>query len=202
MQRASVDAGSQYESLSGAGMRYGPAYRGITSIHAGSNQLLAQISLPGTVLDDRSVANEDFVLHPIMMDSALQAAFGLISPENQPSLPVGLEVLRIFSACPMEMFAWVRHAGGASPQRSGTKLDIDLCDRRGNVCIQMRGVTYEAEAKTDEAEAKTNVAASSRQLSAAPARPGRVALTAPERETFAPLVASKPTVVPLSPATP
>jgi acyl transferase domain-containing protein/aryl carrier-like protein/SAM-dependent methyltransferase len=196
MQRAGVDAASRYESLSAAGMRYAATYRGITSIHGGDNQLLAQISLPGTVLDDRSVANEDFILHPVMMDSALQAAFGLLSPDNQPSLPLGLEVLRIFSACPTQMFAWVRHAAGANSPRGGTKLDIDLCDLRGNVCIQMRGVTYEAQTKLDLADRSSADAGS--QLCAAPARPARVALAEPERETFAPRVAAKPTVVPLA----
>jgi polyketide synthase PksN len=68
------------------------------------------------------------------MDSALQAAVGLMDGEStEPRVPFALETLRVLSSCTAEMFAWVRVAD------AGGKLDIDLCDAEGNVCVQMRG---------------------------------------------------------------
>jgi 3-oxoacyl-(acyl-carrier-protein) synthase/2-polyprenyl-3-methyl-5-hydroxy-6-metoxy-1,4-benzoquinol methylase/acyl carrier protein len=38
------------------------------------------------------------------------------------------------------MYAWVRYAAGAGAGERVVKLDIDLCDPQGNVCVQMRGL--------------------------------------------------------------
>src|SRR5258707_3656021 len=39
-----------------------------------------------------------------------------------------------------EMFAWVRYSKGSGREDKTIRLDIDLCDQRGNVCVQMRGL--------------------------------------------------------------
>src|SRR5260370_14588818 len=121
------------------GLVYGPEFQGITAIHQGSHQVLAQLRLPRAVEDTWG----DYVLHPSLMDSALQAGVALIDGGselfNQPPLPFALESLRILSACSREMFAWVRYAPGSQASDKVVKLDIDLCDEGGNVCVQMRG---------------------------------------------------------------
>ncbi|HEU4887108.1 MAG TPA: beta-ketoacyl synthase N-terminal-like domain-containing protein, partial [Thermoanaerobaculia bacterium] len=70
----------------------------------------------------------DYVLHPSMLDGALQAA------GSRAQLPARIETLRIVAPCSKEMVAWVRHASD--------KVDIDLCDARGNVAAQIRGMTW------------------------------------------------------------
>src|SRR2546426_6504144 len=88
-----------------------------------------------------------YVLHPSLMDSALQASIGLIEggPEsNQPRLPFALETLRIVSPCTPEMFAWVRYAPGSQAADNVVKLDIDLCADSGRVCVQMHGFSSRA----------------------------------------------------------
>ncbi|MCP4458416.1 MAG: KR domain-containing protein, partial [Cytophagales bacterium] len=37
------------------------------------------------------------------------------------------------------MYAWVRYSGGSALSDKIQKLDIDLCDEQGNVCVKMRG---------------------------------------------------------------
>src|SRR5438128_18888 len=105
----------------------------------GSGQLLAQLRLPSNVAH----TSGDYVLHPGLMDGAMQAAVALIDVgpgSNQARLPFALEMLRIVSPCTAEMVAWMRHAQGHSAD-DVVKLDIDLCDERGNVCVQMRGLS-------------------------------------------------------------
>jgi hypothetical protein len=86
-----------------------------------------------------------YVLHPSMIDSALHASIGLIVDldhvPTRPSLPFAMESLRIVSACTKEMVAWVRDSTGGKPGDRTVKVDIDLCDLQGNVCVQMRGFT-------------------------------------------------------------
>src|SRR5262249_13230015 len=36
--------------------------------------------------------------------------------------------------------AWVRYAPGSHAGNTSVKLDIDLCDELGNVCVQLRGL--------------------------------------------------------------
>ncbi|PYS17273.1 MAG: hypothetical protein DMG11_35235 [Acidobacteria bacterium] len=81
--------------------------------------------------------------HPSLMDSALQAAIGLVVDLNhvptKPSVPFAVESVRIVSACTKDMVAWVRYSKGSKPEDKTIKVDIDLCDQQGNVCVQIRG---------------------------------------------------------------
>src|SRR5262249_58450466 len=52
-----------------------------------------------------------------------------------------------------------RYARGSQAADAVAKLDIDLCDERGNVCAQMRGVSWRALSKaisTTAAQSKTD----------------------------------------------
>ena len=85
----------------------------------------------------------DYVLHPSLMEGALRAAVGLIEAGSEFSLarfPFALDLLRILSRCTPEMAVWVRYSPDHRTGNDAAKLDVDLCDERGNVCIQMRGL--------------------------------------------------------------
>ncbi|GFE86014.1 SDR family NAD(P)-dependent oxidoreductase [Steroidobacter agaridevorans] len=139
MTRGRVDAENIYSAIAGIGIDLGPAQQGIRAIHQGERQQLVEIFLPEAVQDSR----DEYVLHPSVMDSVLQAASGLFvdltQPSGQPPVPFALESLQVFSGCQHEMFAWARFAPGSQPADAVAKLDIDLCDREGNVCVSMRG---------------------------------------------------------------
>jgi len=88
-----------------------------------------------------------YLLHPSLMSGALQAGMRLIADQAQhpgmPLLPLALERLHILSPCTEEMFAWARQAQGL-PEDAQIKLDIDLIDSKGNVCVQMRRLSFQA----------------------------------------------------------
>lgn len=136
MQRAPLDAESLYASFTATGIAYGPAHRAITAIHCGERQLLAQLELPATV----DASHSAFVMHPSMMDCALQASIGLLdmsTGDGRPLMPFALDKLRVYGACTRSMVAWVR---SGAPAGGGTiKFDVDLCDQEGKVCVQMEG---------------------------------------------------------------
>jgi acyl transferase domain-containing protein len=151
MKQGRLEASNLYAMFTKAGFNYGPAHQGIISILLGENQLLAQLRLPSVIeMGNTNGHTSGYLLHPSLMDSALQATVGLIADLNhlpsKPSVPFVLETLRIVSACTKEMFAWVRHSSGNQPEnkdegRNISKLDIDLYDLEGNVCVQMEGFT-------------------------------------------------------------
>ena len=121
------------------GIRDGSAHQGITVIHLGEEQVLAQLRAPAIVETNR----HEYVLHPSLMDGAMQASIGLIVDLNnvltEPYLPFAVESLRIVTACSKEMAAWARYSKGSKPGDKTVKVDIDLCDQQGNVCVQMQG---------------------------------------------------------------
>jgi polyketide synthase PksL len=173
MRLGQVEPNIIYASCARMGLAHGPAFQAVVAIHKGSNELLAHLRLPGGL----SGNDGDYVLHPSLMESALQAGVGLLDedvaggspgllsgepltsgteralapgsfaslvpPQNssRPRLLFALESLRILSSCTQEMFAWVRYSPDGQ-SRSVLKLDIDLCEPRGNIAVQMRGVEW------------------------------------------------------------
>jgi polyketide synthase PksN len=138
-----LDARPCYELFSAAGLDYGPGHRGISELHVGAGQVLARLVLPESVAHTL----DQYVLHPSLMDSALQASIGLVlgaeaaAADAQPklSLPFAVETVDVLGACVGSMWAWVRRRAGAPTSDRVHKLDIDLCDDRGRVCVQIRG---------------------------------------------------------------
>ena len=139
MARGAVDADGVYAAYGRMGMRFGPAHRAVEQVWQGTGETLAALRLPAAVSDSL----DSFVLHPSLMDGALQSALGLLDdPQavpDRPSLPFALESLRVLSACTPEMQAWIRQAPGSRPGDAVSRLDIDLCDVQGQVCVQLRG---------------------------------------------------------------
>jgi polyketide synthase PksM len=90
----------------------------------------------------------------------------LLAATGHAQLPLALESLRILRPCSQHMFFWSRSSAGERSQ-----LDIDVCDGDGNVCIQLRGVTFESEG---------------------------VALTEPRSAAFTARASSKPTGISLA----
>jgi len=105
MGQGRLEAADIYAICARMGLHYGPAHQGIATIHLGEKQLLAQLRLPAVV----EAKQHEYVLHPSLMDSALQAAIGLVVDLNhvptKPSVPFAVESVRIVSACTKDMVA-------------------------------------------------------------------------------------------------
>ncbi|WP_455583895.1 SDR family NAD(P)-dependent oxidoreductase [Kitasatospora aureofaciens] len=79
-----LDVEELYARLRGAGLPYGPAFRGVRALWRGRDgAVFAEVALPGTEPDG-------FVLHPALLDACLHpvALGGFLSgPPHRPSLP-------------------------------------------------------------------------------------------------------------------
>ncbi|MBL6449573.1 SDR family NAD(P)-dependent oxidoreductase [Fulvivirga sp. 29W222] len=132
-----------YQSLEQMGMNYGPTLKSISELYQGDGQILARLILPEAVESN----HEDFGLHPSMMESALQLATSLltgISPQSdQPVLPFEVGALRLIDPCQKEMYAWVRYSKGSKPGDRILKVDIDLTDETGKVCIKIKSLAFD-----------------------------------------------------------
>jgi acyl transferase domain-containing protein/long-subunit acyl-CoA synthetase (AMP-forming)/ubiquinone/menaquinone biosynthesis C-methylase UbiE len=162
-----------YEAFKAMGIDYGPAHRGIEMLYIGTGKLLAKLSMPAPVLDTR----DRYVLHPSMLDSALQATMGLmINPGDWNAaniatpiklvLPYAVQEIEIFGPCTTAMWALVRNIGANEPGDNAIKYDIDICDERGTICVRMKGFsTRPLEGELQSADvSKTIPAATPNQL--------------------------------------
>ena len=104
----------------------------VPAIPTAERKLLAELRSPADVSD----AERDLLLHPSLMDGAMQACIDLRRGES--SSPVALDSLRILKRCTQKMFAWGTNDVSADLLN---KLDVDLCDEHGDVCVQMRGLS-------------------------------------------------------------
>ena len=119
-----------------AGMRAAAAaaFPVVTRVHRGDGQALAELRVP---------AAEDGVtglaLHPGVIEGVVHAALQVTDPhvDGMP-VPVSLSSLRVFAACGADMVAWARRS--PRPDSAGARVDIDLCDLEGKVCVEMRGL--------------------------------------------------------------
>ncbi|HEY8027484.1 MAG TPA: SDR family NAD(P)-dependent oxidoreductase, partial [Burkholderiaceae bacterium] len=139
---AHLDKEQIYPVFARAGLQYGAAFRGLSELHAGAQQVLARISLPSSALSMGDAGR--YGLHPSLLDAALQASMGLQTglwlPEGQASIalmvPFALGSLVHLAPCQPSMWAHVRFSTGSSANDVVQKLDIDLCDDAGVVCVR------------------------------------------------------------------
>ncbi|MBA1367141.1 SDR family NAD(P)-dependent oxidoreductase, partial [Burkholderia gladioli] len=135
MQRASFTAAQCYAAFEHLGLVYGPSHRGLAEVHAGEQEVLARLSLPALPAG--------MTLAPGLLDSALQAAIGLVLEvdgelaDKSPMLPFALRELDVLAPCQREMWVWVATASDDSAVVR--KLDITLMDQAGRVCVRLNG---------------------------------------------------------------
>ncbi|QUX26966.1 SDR family NAD(P)-dependent oxidoreductase [Nocardiopsis akebiae] len=147
-ERAVLTADQLYPAYASLGFRYGPSHRGLERIHIGRDQILARLVLPDAVRSTRDA----FVLHPSLLDATLQASLGMGAAAGtakdldvtgmRPSLPFAMDELEALGPCAESMWAWIRYSPGSPADGSVFKLDIDLCDDRGQVRVRIRGMSY------------------------------------------------------------
>ncbi|MCP4021398.1 MAG: SDR family NAD(P)-dependent oxidoreductase, partial [Desulfobacteraceae bacterium] len=174
LDQGRLDAGQCYDAFSAMGIEYGPGQQGIETLYTGSGQVLAELVLPDCV----TPTFDQYVLHPCLMDSALQASLGLLGagivaqfsgeisrPDQNPdhgsntrdlpgpALPFAVEQLDIRDRCTDSMWAWIRFSKGSKPGNKIQKMDIDLCDESGKVCVAIKGFsTRQVESREPKTE--------------------------------------------------
>jgi acyl transferase domain-containing protein/D-arabinose 1-dehydrogenase-like Zn-dependent alcohol dehydrogenase len=133
-----LDAGKCYAAFNAVQLDYGPRFRGLERVYSGADQALAKLRLP----DMLRGTLDQYVLHPAILDSAMQAAIGLLADDSGKlgalALPYSLMELQVLGPCRADMWAFARR----SEDQSGAnreKIDIDVCDENGDVCVRLLG---------------------------------------------------------------
>ncbi len=123
-----------YASYAALGIDYGPAFRAVAELKSGGDGVLARLQLPRAAVAEGG----DFVLHPSLIDAAFHAALVSFSGEGAtgPALPFGIDRMDILGPTAKTMWAHLRTVSSANGIH---KLDIDLADDSGRVCVRIAG---------------------------------------------------------------
>ena len=151
MNRATTSTEAIYNKFGTLGMQYGPALRAIRTVFLGDTELLVHLAVPDVVRG----AQQEYFLHPSLLDGALQSSIPLVGDQHllvgRPLVPFSVAQVTAVSKCLPEMMAWVR-LSHASTQNRVVTLDLDLCDLAGNIAAELRGFAYrslESQRSTD-----------------------------------------------------
>ncbi len=162
--RPGTTAEDCYQAFERMGLSYGPAHRALRSVRwgrdeAGQPALLADLALPPCVADSHA----QFVLHPSLMDAALQAGL-LLASSTQPDgtaaggLPFSLRRLVSYGACPDRLWVWCRlRKGSAGARASLPAVDLALCDDTGRVWVRIEELVFRPLQARVEAPGSTQV---------------------------------------------
>lgn len=119
-----------YRGFDGKGISYGPYFQVINEISVGEGEALSQIelgSLPSKEFDD-------FILHPSVMDGALQTITGLLSASEAMLLPFSVGKVEILKPPSPKALVYVK---AAEPNH----FNIAILDETGLVRAKLHQVT-------------------------------------------------------------
>jgi amino acid adenylation domain-containing protein len=146
MCTGAVSGEACYALFDRLGCHYGPSLRALVETRAGVAADGRRFALGRLRLPDVAIRDERFVLHPGLLDSALQASIGLGLTEAplegadlEQTLPFSIDRVRILHALGERAWVRVREAAGSSALVS--KLDVHICDEAGRVAVEMTGLS-------------------------------------------------------------
>jgi polyketide synthase PksN len=125
--RGHFSAAQCYAVFDTLGLHYGTGFRGLSELFAGEALAVGRITLP----DSPATASAPYVLHPSLLDAALQASVGLVlEPGAEPPglmLPFAMGSLDMFAPCTAAMWAVVRPSAGTEKRHVRS---ISICATR------------------------------------------------------------------------
>ncbi|WP_209859967.1 SDR family NAD(P)-dependent oxidoreductase [Paenibacillus shirakamiensis] len=135
-----------YEIFNTLGINYGDTHRGLQKMYVGAGQVLTQLQLPASIRHTQ----DQFLLHPSLLDAAFQSCIGMMWQEEgvvEPTqsisgatlrIPFSMKELKVFGSLPSDVWAYIRWSKESGSQDRVQKMDIDLCDAEGRVKIQIK----------------------------------------------------------------
>jgi polyketide synthase PksN len=140
-RNGAMEAEQCYAAYRAMGIEYGPSHQGIERIYSGTDQVLAKVRLPADV----EATARQFLLHPSILDAALQSLIGFVREASEVAtirkawVPFALSQLNVLNQSIKPQWVWARYSDDDNAESRVRKFDIDLCDEQGNVGMQMKG---------------------------------------------------------------
>jgi hypothetical protein len=131
------DAASCYGAFRESGFRYGPSFQTIQELRINGTAALAKLRLPDHLKPDYG----EFILHPSMIDGALQTIAGVAASRSPSTLfvPFAVDEIEILKPVPHNCYAYAEQVGSQSAD-VGLKFDVRLLNESGDVLMRFRNL--------------------------------------------------------------
>jgi polyketide synthase PksN len=129
------DGAACYERFRAYGLNYGSSFQTIRELYLHDSFALAKLKIADHLKGDF----DQFILHPSMIDGALQTVAGLVGSlaPGTLHLPFALDEIDIAGPLPHTCYAFVERAGAHGQNHAGvTKFNIRLLNESGEVLIK------------------------------------------------------------------
>ncbi|HEX2925510.1 MAG TPA: amino acid adenylation domain-containing protein [Ruminiclostridium sp.] len=128
-----------YKAFPAAGFDYGPTFKAIREAYYNGEEAFSHIRINEGI----SEAAKEFLLHPSVMEGALQTAVGLLADgdeeRNERYLPFSMGEVRIHGSIENEMYAYVVQKGKtASSHGKSRTFDILIINPNGDVAVSIK----------------------------------------------------------------
>lgn len=137
--REDIPVATQYAKLRACGLEYGPSFRGMARLWRGDGQALGQLEAPPDIAADL----EAYILHPALLDAALQLISVLIRPEEageSPYVPVGIEEIQVYQQPIGELWAAARRRSQPEAGTGTVVADLEVRDGQGQCVLSITGL--------------------------------------------------------------
>jgi hypothetical protein len=126
-----------YKLLKAGGLNYGPSFQTIQALHHNDTEALSRLVVPKALTND-------FVLHPSLIDGALQTLIGLkgLGTESTLYLPFALGAVELLGPLSDQCYAYVRRINDADS--AVKKFNISILDETGFVSVRLSDFSVRA----------------------------------------------------------
>ena len=128
-----------YDEFRKYGIHYGPSFQTIQEVYSTDAFALSRLKMA----DHLTAESGQFILHPTMIDGALQTAAGLVRGLEvaTPCLPFALDELDIIHPVPQTCYAYAEYADEQTRNHAGVrKFNIRLLNESGDVLMVFKNL--------------------------------------------------------------
>jgi polyketide synthase PksN len=119
------------------GFEYGPSFQVTDEILIGENSVLAKLTLPESLMEDR----DKYLLHPSLLDGAVRAIAALDKECSDTYIPFGIGAVTIYSNIKDKVYAYATVASQEVVERKSNTFNISVLDEDGNEVVKIKDFT-------------------------------------------------------------
>ncbi|WP_268626493.1 SDR family NAD(P)-dependent oxidoreductase [Paenibacillus alvei] len=129
-----------YPYFTEIGIDYGEKFNAIDSMHIGNGEVVSRLIIEPD-------GGDKYMLHPSLLDGAMQSVAGLIGikggKKGRPLLPYGVGLIEIYKPLPSLCYTLVQQREDYNQQASGLmKCNITVLNKDGETLIAMKDVSF------------------------------------------------------------
>lgn len=138
-----------YHNFVVRGMNHGKSMQTVQNLYTGRNEALGYIELPDTIQSTR----KDYVLHPGILDGALQTVIGVesavASDHNMIFLPFEMQEVKFYETLPDKLYSY-------AVKTAEQEFTVWLTNLSGKVVAEITGLRMRSVCMNKETRTKTN----------------------------------------------